>query len=144
MSKKLYDEEHHYTNRATIIDHEILTLLGPTFKKYTNLGYSPRELGHIAQTAISILELEAVLGSDVEKYKKKKRENGLFYTASDGKVYDKKCYNCQVEWLDDQCSTEQERCDSCKVDGIYTKWEINQWQLENGQLLPTEEKIDEK
>ena len=74
MSKKLYDEDHRYTKRATIIDHEMLTLLEPTFKKYADLGYSPRELGHIAQAVINLLELESVLGFNSEKLKEKKGE----------------------------------------------------------------------
>ena len=60
--------------------------------------------------------------------------NSLYYKAKNGKVYDKKCYNCVVEWLDDECSHEQERCDSCIIDGVCTKWEINQWCLDNNQL----------
>ena len=58
----------------------------------------------------------------------------LYYRAENGKIYDKKCYNCGVEWLDDQCSTEQARCDSCIIDGVCTKWEVDQWCLDNNQL----------
>jgi len=71
----------------------------------------------------------------------KEHANDPLYYYANGKVYDKKCYNCIVEWLDDQCSHEQSRCDSCKVNGVYTKWEINQWQLDNGQLTTSDEKI---
>lgn len=53
----------------------------------------------------------------------------LHYQAKNGKIYDKKCFNCIVEWLDDQCSLEQERCDSCIVDGVCTKEELR-WKLE--------------
>lgn len=63
----------------------------------------------------------------------------LYYLAKDGKIYDKKCYNCVVEWLDDQCSTEQARCNSCIVNDVYTQWEIDQWRLDNNQLHSKEE-----
>lgn len=53
--------------------------------------------------------------------------------------YDKKCYNCEVEHLDEHCSLEPERCDSCKINNIYTKFKINQWALNNNYLHYTEE-----
>jgi len=84
---------------------------------------------------------QAVAASIRMKVKKPDNNNDPLYYYANGKVYDKKCYNCGVEWLDDQCSTEQARCDSCKIDGIYTKWEVNKWGLDNNQLTVSDNKI---
>lgn len=48
--------------------------------------------------------------------------------------FDKKCYNCEVEYLDDECSLEPERCNSCRINGVYTKFKVNIWGLLNNQL----------
>ena len=51
-----------------------------------------------------------------------------------GQICLKDCSTCAVEWLDDQCSTEYERCEACKVGDVYTKWAVNKWGRDNGQL----------
>ena len=76
---------------------------------------------------LNTYENHSLLRTNAYKCRKCKFVHGIDenkkYIAIDGKVYDKKCYTCVVEWLDDQCSTEQDKCDSCIIDGVYTKWE---------------------
>jgi len=73
---KLFDENFKYTKEAGIIDHEMTQRLEPIFKKYVEGGYSPRELGHIAQSVVNILELESIMTLDSARLKEKEKENG--------------------------------------------------------------------
>ena len=66
--------------------------------------------------------------------------NGQTCFKINGQTCFKNCSSCEVEWLDDQCSLEYERCETCKVNGIYTKWVIDQWRLDNGLLWSIDNK----
>lgn len=63
----LYREDGRYTANASVLDEDTTKLLTPVFKKFLNAGYSPREISHIMSSAISMLELEAILLKDVGK-----------------------------------------------------------------------------
>lgn len=58
---QLYNKDWRYTDVASTIDQEVNKALEPVFKKYMELGCSPRELSHVMGAAIIDLELMAVL-----------------------------------------------------------------------------------
>lgn len=59
--KSLYDKDHYYTDQAetyvSLVDHNLSSL----FRQWVNLGYSPRELSHLAHSVITELELESMI-----------------------------------------------------------------------------------
>ncbi len=58
----LYDKEHRYTAEATSFSNEVDMALRPIFKKWAELGYSARELSHIAMASCWDQELDFILG----------------------------------------------------------------------------------
>ena len=56
------------------------------------------------------------------------RGNGQYYVTGEGRIYPMNCYTCEVDWLDDDYSYEGERCASCIIKGIATKWK---WKIGN-------------
>ena len=66
MSNKvsLYNKHWRYTDVASAIDQEANKALEPIFKKYRELGCSPREMAHVMCATITDLELMAVLDWD--------------------------------------------------------------------------------
>lgn len=63
MAKKsLYHEKHYtYTDDANQLDLEASNLVRPLFKKYVDLGYSPREIAQIIAVAAHMEECEILL-----------------------------------------------------------------------------------
>lgn len=59
--KSLYTESHRYTDQALILGTETSNALTDLFKKYIDLGYSPREIAHLMQQEITDIELNTVL-----------------------------------------------------------------------------------
>lgn len=49
--------------------------------------------------------------------------------------HDRACYNCEVEWLDDDCSIEQNRCDRCRAGKNLPYFKVSMWHLSNNQLI---------
>ncbi len=87
------------------------------------------------------VDTDAVVEISIDPYLK--MNSSEYYQAKDGKIYDKMCYNCRVKWLGElrENSLEQDRCDSCIVDNIHTKWEIDQQRLDNNRLNTIHERI---
>jgi hypothetical protein len=59
--KSLYDKNDRYTYDASALSFDTNFVLKNIFKKYVNLGYSPREIAHIMITDVHDLELDAIL-----------------------------------------------------------------------------------
>lgn len=66
---QLYNKDWRYTDVASALDQEVHNALNPIFKKYEELGCSPREMSHVMCAAIIDLELMAVLDWDDNKRK---------------------------------------------------------------------------
>ena len=45
--KSLYNEDHRYNPEAEDLSYETIESIKPIFKKYQNMGFSPREIAHI-------------------------------------------------------------------------------------------------
>lgn len=71
--KSLYDSNFRYTKEAGNLDASVSILISPIFKSYLISGYSPREICHIMNSAISMLELEGLLIGDIVVEPKKKK-----------------------------------------------------------------------
>lgn len=62
MSKYMYDDKYYgYTPAATALDMEAIKLIEPLFKKYLDIGHSPREISQIISVAVNMLECETLL-----------------------------------------------------------------------------------
>lgn len=59
--KSLYNEVHRYTPEAVVLDDDARNLIAPLFKRYAEMGYSPREISQIIQRAVFDIELLEVL-----------------------------------------------------------------------------------
>lgn len=62
MNKHLYNNEYRYTPEADSLSREVILVICPIFKKYVEMGYSPREISHIMNGCILEEELCSVLG----------------------------------------------------------------------------------
>lgn len=62
--KSLYDKNFKYTEDALAFANEIFNAIRPIFEKYSKIGFSPRELSHIAQAEIMDKELDTILSID--------------------------------------------------------------------------------
>jgi len=58
MAQTLFDENAKYIEDASILDQEIFQALNPIMKKYTEMGYSVREIAHIMN--LTVLEIECM------------------------------------------------------------------------------------
>lgn len=61
--KSLFTENHKYTDQALTLGSETSKALEDIFKKYIDLGYSPREIAHLMHQEITDIELMEVLKS---------------------------------------------------------------------------------
>jgi hypothetical protein len=61
--KSLYTENHRYTDQAISLGTETGNAVTEIFKKYIDLGYSPREVSYIMQQEIRDIELMEVLNT---------------------------------------------------------------------------------
>lgn len=59
---KLFDENDRYSKESLEVDKEIRASIKPIFKKWSDLGYSLREISHIASHTILSIESEMILG----------------------------------------------------------------------------------
>jgi hypothetical protein len=65
MSKKsLYDKNDRYTTTGLALGDEITGAIADIITKYIALGYSAREVSHIAQDAVACIEVSRVLDPD--------------------------------------------------------------------------------
>jgi len=77
MERKIYTTDFRYTENSIIIDKAFYNIIAPVFKKYTEVGYSPRELAHLVKSVVTDLELEAVLFC-----KEYRRKEAVYYLES--------------------------------------------------------------
>lgn len=59
--KTLFDNNFRYTNDALTLEDIVTSHLKHVFKKHVEEGFSPREISLIMQSAIAMLEMEAVM-----------------------------------------------------------------------------------
>lgn len=61
--KSLFTEKYRYTDQALALGYETNKDLEDIFKKYIDLGYSPKEIAHLMHQEITDIELMEVLKS---------------------------------------------------------------------------------
>jgi hypothetical protein len=59
--KSLFDENHRYTDAAITLDSEFNKNIEELYKKYIDMGYSPREISHVMQLALFDTEMCYIL-----------------------------------------------------------------------------------
>jgi hypothetical protein len=57
----LFDENHRYTDAAITLDSEFNKSIEELYKKYIDMGYSPREISHVMQLALFDTEMCYIL-----------------------------------------------------------------------------------
>jgi hypothetical protein len=70
ISDNLFGDNYRYTGAAQACEQEVYDVLIPIMERYTNMGYSPREISHIMIGATTIIESENVLSVALDKRKK--------------------------------------------------------------------------
>ncbi len=65
--KSLYDENDYYTPEAIEIENELMKAIAPFFQKWTDRGFSPREISHLSVGVASLLECETILNNRSRK-----------------------------------------------------------------------------
>ena len=69
--KRLYNEEtDNYTHEANELSHQAAEILKPLLKKWSEEGYSIRDISNIIRAEVSMLECETVLWENNKKVKK--------------------------------------------------------------------------
>jgi hypothetical protein len=58
---ELYNKDFRYTDIAMQLDTEAGSAIAPIFKKYFEMGISPREISHLVILAVLELELQTIL-----------------------------------------------------------------------------------
>jgi hypothetical protein len=59
--KSLYDKNSRHTDDALKLDSETQRAISGIFRKYADMGYDPRHIGHVMHGAINMEELDYVL-----------------------------------------------------------------------------------
>lgn len=57
----MYDENMRHTDAANALADKAHALIKPLFVEYIKLGYSPRDIAHIMQAEVNLIELGHVL-----------------------------------------------------------------------------------
>jgi len=65
--KSLFRENHTYTEDAGAVEDMISSQVNETFRTFIELGYSPREISHVMQSLIGVMESEQVLNMRLVK-----------------------------------------------------------------------------
>ena len=71
---RLYRDDGRYTEDAQTLDDEVFEVLKPIMKKWDKNGYPVREISHVIQAAVSMLESEIVLIKGAEEAKRRREE----------------------------------------------------------------------
>lgn len=79
--KTLYDKNGKYTHETNHFELRIENAIRDIFNEYVDKGYSPRELSHLAQSAVYQLELMAMLPGNLPKKVNDLRANAAQETA---------------------------------------------------------------
>lgn len=67
MTNQMYDKDFRYTKDAAEIDSYVNAALRVIFEEFVARGFSPRDIAHVMQAAVTDLELSAVLDKDCIK-----------------------------------------------------------------------------
>lgn len=67
--KSLYDKNHRYEPIGMTLDSQATEAIKPIFDRFVEYGFSPREISHMIQSAVDMLELEAVMDKKQEVVK---------------------------------------------------------------------------
>jgi hypothetical protein len=65
----LYTRNDNYTEAALALVGEIARAIGPIFKKYIDLGFSIRDIGHVALHAVASEEYSQIFGWGIQRRK---------------------------------------------------------------------------
>jgi len=79
MAEPLFNEKYNTYNEIAIgLDSEATKVIRPLLEKYSELGYSPREIAYVIERAVSAVECEHILRKSIDRSRKERKAENEF------------------------------------------------------------------